>query len=52
MKNRFLKSLKYIYTYLGSQSSKNILNKIKNKIPHKYKRIIKIFLSRIFANKN
>lgn len=41
----------YIYTYLGSQSSKNILNKIKNKIPYKYKRIIKIFLPRIFANK-
>ena len=41
----------YIYLYLGGQSSKNLLNKIKNKIPYKYKRIIKTFLTRTFANK-
>lgn len=41
----------YIYSYLEGQSSKNLLNKIKHKIPYKYKRIIKTFLTRTFANK-
>ena len=41
----------YIYSYLEGQSYKNLLNKIKHKIPYKYKRIIKTFLTRTFANK-